>query len=265
MRPTKEKRLQLVGSKKWIRTELESSRENFDFMWAKDWPLYHLPIAWAWELDRELNSGNLPFIIEWKKKHGKVKPVAETIEPAAEILHLEGDEVRDLYPINPNGYFPTLGGGQFYYYALKVNLRRGEDEILADLKEEIKRLKHGTSTFEHRRQPGRVLTRKDYISRFRDLAIYRMSVAGIRSKEQMSWLSSEMITPKKIKTRRGVPTKGETLDMSFSNWNHKRAATIKRIVERLRSLKWCAELAGVGQDKNPRPNWFDNFIDLDGW
>ena len=265
MKPTKEKRLRLVGEKYWTRAELESSRENFDFVWAKDWPFHHLPIAWAWELDRELGSGNPPFIIAWKKKCGDAKPVAEEIEPAAEILHLAGDEVRDFYPINPTGYFPTLGGGQFYYYALKVNLRRGEDEILADLKKEIKKLKHGTVTFGHRRHPGRVLTRKDYISRFRDLAIYRMSVAKIPSKEQLGLLSSEIITPKKIKARRGVPTKGETLGLSYSNWNHKRDATIKRIVERFHILKSCAELAGVGQDKNPRPNWNDNFIDLDGW
>ena len=247
MRPTKEKRLRLVGSKKWTRAELESSRENFDFMWAKDWPLHHLPIAWAWELDRELGSGNPPFIIAWKKKHGKVKPVAERIEPAAEILHLEGDEVRDLYPTNPNGYWPTMGGGRFYYYAIKVNLRRSEDEILADLKEEIKRLKHGTSTFEH--QPRRVPSRKDYISRFRNLAIYRMSVAGIRTKEQMNLLPGGMVTIKAD---------------DFQNWRHKHDATKKRIVERLHILKLCAECAGVGQDKNPRSNWFDNFIDLDG-
>ena len=264
MKPTKEKRLRLVGSKKWTRGELDSSRENFDFMWAKDWPFHHLPITWAWELDRELGSENPSFIVAWKKKYGDAKPVEE-IEPAAAIFHLDGDEVRDLYPINPNGYLPAFGGGEFYYYALKVNLRRGENEILDDLKKEIKKLKQGTSTFEHRRHPGRVLTRKDYISRFRDLAIYRMSLAEIPSKEQMGLLSSEIITPKKIKARRGVPTKGETLNMSFSNWNHKRDATIKRIAERFHRLKSCAELAGVGQDKNPRPNWFDNFIDLDGW
>jgi hypothetical protein len=261
MRPTKEKRLQLVGSKKWTRAELESPRENFDFMWAKDWPLHHLPIAWAWELDRELGSGNPPFIIAWKNKFGDTKSDDE-VKPAARFLQLEDEELRELYPFNPDGNRYNMGLPEYHCYAVKINLRRTDDEILADLKKGIQKFKRNISSLKH--QPGRVLTRKDYISRFRDLAIYRMSVAGIRSKEQMSWLSSEMITPKKIKTRRGVPTKGETLDMSFPNWNHKRAATIKRTVERLRSLKWCAELAGVGQDKNPRPNWFDNFIDLDG-
>jgi hypothetical protein len=261
MRPTKEKRLQLVGSKKWTRAELESPRENFDFMWAKDWPLHHLPIAWAWELDRELGSGNPPFIIAWKNKFGDTKSDDE-VKPAARFLQLEDEELRELYPFNPDGNRYNMGLPEYHCYAGKINLRRTDDEILADLKKGIQKFKRNISSLKH--QPGRVLTRKDYISRFRDLAIYRMSVAGIRSKEQMSWLSSEMITPKKIKTRRGVPTTRETLDMSFPNWNHKRAATIKRTVERLRSLKWCAELAGVGQDKNPRPNWFDNFIDLDG-
>jgi hypothetical protein len=145
---------------------------------------------------------------------------------------------------------PAFGGGEFYYYALKVNLRRGEDEILADLKKEIKKLKHGTSTFGHRLHPGRVLTRKDYISRFRDLAIYRMSVADIPTKAQMSlWPAGmKMLAP-----------------FDYSNWNHKRGVAKKRIEERLSTLNQLAGLSGVGQDKNPRPNWNDNFIDLDSW
>ncbi len=236
MKPAKEKRLRLVGSKKWTRAELESSSENFHFMWAKDWPLHHLPIAWAWELDRELGSGNLPFIIAWKNKFGDTEPDDE-IKPAARFLQLEDEELRELYPFNPDGNRYNMGLPEYHCYAVKINLRRTDDEILADLKKGIQKFKRNISSLKH--QPTRGQQRRDYIAWFRDLAIYRMSVAGIRTKEQMNLLPGEMVTIKA----------GD-----FQNWRHKHDATKKRIAERLHILKLCAECAGVGQDRNPRPN-----------
>jgi hypothetical protein len=53
-------------SKKWTRAELEREKENIDFSGLSAWPEEILQKAWLWELDRELGSGNWPFVLAWK-------------------------------------------------------------------------------------------------------------------------------------------------------------------------------------------------------
>jgi len=228
---------------KWTKGKLRGTPENLDFEWAKDWPLDHLrTIAWHWEIERELGSGNPPFIIAWKKSNGEKMPVAPTVEPAAQFIPFR--DVQKLYAFDPefnyhNGSFPTT------YHAVKIDLRRTPEEILNDLKRGIKHFKSCSSSLEHR--PKRGVQRRDLLAWFRDLGIYRMSVAGIRTKDQMNLLQSSISA------------------LDFQNWNHKRDFTIKRIQNRLQVLRWSAKILSEDGNLRGSSDWRDHFTTLDDW
>ena len=230
--------------------------DDYDFTALADWPKHALNVAWLWKLDRELGSGRGPFYIMWQiheLKHYRdpktpIQPtemlhshslpqVAACCESEKESVFAREKEVR--LDFKSCGRF---GGAYTRIHALEIDWRLPEKKLVEMFRNW---LRHGDHDFrpdmqmDSRNKKGRRDTAGLH-SYLRDLAIYRISVAGFTHKEGLKMLG---------------------LKMSAQNWERAQRKINKKIRWRIGLLCQCAKLEAVGGVKDGF--WKDYFIGMD--
>jgi hypothetical protein len=88
-----------VQLKAWNRENLQ--QKDWDFSDLKDFPSEHLRLAWLYEIDRELGSGNLSFLVAWEN-HEKKKRKAKLLADVKGTHRLPLEELLELVPMPPD-------------------------------------------------------------------------------------------------------------------------------------------------------------------
>jgi hypothetical protein len=236
-------------------------REDYDFTAIWDWPKEALNVAWLWELDRELGSGNSPFFPAWQKwasRESKAKPEppreqrpmlrAYPLAQAAQCLDKQGWRTHEAHPdyqitgrFAPNVYTRI--------HALEIDWRKTEAQLVEAFRNWLRDGEHEFHPdiqMDSRHTKGKRDT-AGLRSHLRDLAIYRISEGGRDWKGGMKILDSAGMM-------KGI--KGGFI--SSSNWKHAQDRTKKKIRERIGWLCRLAKLDAVGGGKEGF--WRDHFI-----
>lgn len=141
-----------------------------------------------------------------------------------------------------------MSGRYTFIHAVEIDLTKPKEKIIEDFWQKVESLKKANGQWHLQKQKGQKkdAVRRDFMAWFRDLAIYRLSLAGFRSKEQMNLISTQPAAK---------------LVGDFQNWNHKAADTEKRIGKRFSGLKTCARILPQF-DAREGSRWFDHFVRL---
>jgi hypothetical protein len=256
-----------VTLKAWAKSSLV--REDYDFSALADWPKQALKVALLWELDRELGSGRGPFYNEWRihelkqNKHAKA-PVSPT-----SILHSHSlPQVAACYESQKESVFVKekevpldfkacgrVGGAYTRIHALEIDWRLTETTLVEMFRNWLRHGDHGFRPNVQRdsypRKGGR--NTAGIISYLRDLAVYRISVAGIKRK------SGGMGMLDQVGMLKRKSNKGELI--SSSVWDKAQDRTERKIRGRIGTLCYTAKLEAVGGGKVGF--WKNNFIGMD--
>jgi len=228
-------RQEILNLKKWTAEEIQTPG-NFDFSYLKDQPQNVIWVAWLWELDRDLHSGNKPFFTEFNR------PQLENLHPekypAAKLLGLRDylpsvakdfNEGRDVSTgeCGPNGYARAE--------LIEIDWRKPVGEIVAAFKADVEK-RHVTID---QPQTG---NRRAVRAWMNDLRLYRYKNAGLPKSD---------------------------VRLSFPNWNHAHKRAEKRIVDRYLDLKRIAgderfelEMRQQGENVTNWKDWRSHFIKL---
>lgn len=260
----------VVYLKAWEKSSI--TPDDYDFTALADWPKKALEVAFCWELDRELGSGRGPFYVMWQiRELRQDRDPKAPMQPTKKLHSHSIPEVSALYQrekgrisdwikekeVSPDWKLlgDRVGGAYTRIHALEIDWRETESKLVDAFRNW---LRHGDHDFRPKDGPKRGSGRrntKGLISFLRDLAIYRMSVAGIERKGEGA--GAEMLEKAGMLKAR---SKGELI--TSANWIHAKDKTEKRIQERIGTLCQCSEFY-LG-DGDERRFWKDCFVGMDG-
>lgn len=219
--------------KPWRRQEIE--REDWDFSELLDSVAERLKInerieflrwAWMFEVERELNSGNPPFIRRWREA-GRPWPFdprsdwAMRKHPLGRFLEKHGKNID-----SKSNYVVTRSPGHPYADAhiIEIDWSQSKEQIVQDFLKWLDDIMDHPPT-DYKKTKGRAGRRDSYRSWFNDLSIFRLGDAGY--------------------TRREAIKLAGLNEISSPNWAHAKQRTLNRIDEVRWSLLCRGEYLGL--------------------
>lgn len=208
--------------RKWTPSSL-APKYNRDFsqliVWQKAGALVEIEDAWRIELDRELGLDCPPFLATWNEKNFTEVP---------DLKKLSG--LRELFSTNDYSQHARLHC-DIKTVMLEIDTSFSISEIVESFQHWLENdcYPHSAQNNFGKGQPGR---KNQFLSWFKELAIYRCESAGIKRKRAESdWLADFLKNLKMVPTAKGKS--GPDAKISEFYWSHAVDRTRIRIFERM--------------------------------
>lgn len=209
------------------------NREDWDFSPLIDWPEDALQKAWTWELERELGSGHAPASLAMKSPPKKSPPMLKSY-----WMNEVTEEIKQGLAWIPSGTndFTAI-------QAIEIDWTKSETELVEAFRNWLRAGQHPfhTSQATHAKflagpKRGKRKT-AGFLAWLRELAIYRINLAGFTRNEGLAMLGGGHISP--------------------PNWEHAQTRTKERILKHLQGLESSALNMSRIDPSHFSPDWRD--------